>query len=141
MPVRDEKDLESPVSPISPNAPTATNYDKPLPELKDLESHHPPNPQTFPTAVPARKPVPVAKGAAFLYGDATKTPQVSVRELPQSLDWRQFSRRKRIVVAGAVAAVILFALIIGLSVGLTRRNGYARDLFLYSIASSFVYKG
>lgn len=133
----DEKDLESPVSPTSP----ANNYNEPLPGLKELEFHAP---QTFPATVPKRKPVPITNGAGatFQPDDAKKLPIISVREIPPSLDWRRFSRRKRlVVVGGAVAAVILIALVIGLSVGLTRSNGYARDLFLYSIASSLVYKG
>ena len=129
----DEKDIGR-----SPASPSAVDYNKPLPELKDLDFHRPTN---FSTPVPKRKPVPIASGATYENGDGIKNYEASPHAVPQWLNWRQFSRRKRIVVVvGAITAIVLIALIIGLAVGLTVGKGYAPDLFLYSIASSFIYK-
>lgn len=139
MAIPDEKDLERPVSPTSA---ANNNSNKPLPELQKLQF---PSGQRLPTTVPKRKPVPIKNDAdAFAPDDAKNLPIANIREIQisPSLDWRRFLRRKRLlVVGGVVAAVILIALVIGLSVGLTRGNGYARDLFLYSMASSLIYKG
>ena len=64
----------------------------------------------FPSSiVPPRKPLPVSK---------------EVIE-PSPAPWwdvRQFSRRKRIILAAAIVAIVLIALIIGLAVGLTRKK-------------------
>jgi hypothetical protein len=117
----DEEDPASPVSPVSLNHPASANLDKPLPELKEVEFRHPP----YPRNPPRRKPVPIAKPAAT--PNATKPPGPKApghAAIPQWLDWRRFSRRKRFVVVGVVVAVILVALIIGLAVGLTVGEGY-----------------
>ena len=140
MTFADEKDIERHASPNFPNEQSAVDYNRPLPELKELDAQHPPNPQNFSATVPKRKPVPIASGETYENGDGVKNNQTNSRAIPQWLDWRQFSRRRRIIVAGAIIAIILIALIIGLAVGLTVGNKYAPDLFLYSIATSFIYK-
>ncbi|RJE21853.1 riboflavin aldehyde-forming enzyme [Aspergillus sclerotialis] len=121
MSFADEKDIERPVSPISPNSPGAVDHNKPLPELKELDFHHPKN---FSAPVPKRKPVPIAAGANYENGDGIKNYKASPRSIPQWLNWRQFSRRKRIVIVGAITAIVLIALIIGLAVGLTVGKGH-----------------
>lgn len=89
----------------------STDVEKPLPSLCQDASHLP-----F-AGVPKRKPVPIAKAAAM----ATKESSVHPPTKAAWWDWRQFSKKKRLVVtAVAVAVVCLLALIIGLAVGLTR---------------------
>ncbi|PLB40701.1 RlpA-like double-psi beta-barrel domain-containing protein [Aspergillus candidus] len=67
----------------------------------------------FPSSVvPPRKPLPVSK-------------ELKEANAPPPAPWwdvRQFSRRKRIILAAAIAAIVLIALIIGLAVGLTRKK-------------------
>ncbi|RMJ23219.1 riboflavin aldehyde-forming enzyme [Aspergillus sp. HF37] len=124
MAFADEKDpvsLVSPVSPDLPNHPASANLDKRLPELREVEFRHPP----YPRNPPKRKPVPIAKPATT--PNETKSPGPKgpgPTAIPQWLDWRQFSRQKRLIVVGAVAAVILVVLVIGLAVGLTVGNGH-----------------
>lgn len=122
----------SPVSPIASGAPAApqtnhvrktSNLNKPLPDLKEVGSQRPPYSQNHFASVPKRKPVPISKSSE----DATKTPPKGhTFALPQWLNWRLFSRRKRLVVIGVVVAILLIALIIGLAVGLTVGKRYVR---------------
>jgi hypothetical protein len=103
----------------------STDVEKPLPPLCQDASHLP-----F-AAVPKRKPVPVAEvspePAAIATSESTIHAPTKAAWWPGKAawwDWRQFSKKKRLVVAaGAVAVVCLLALIIGLAVGLTRGKG------------------
>ncbi|KAI9928418.1 hypothetical protein ASPWEDRAFT_181996 [Aspergillus wentii DTO 134E9] len=106
----------------------ATNLDKPLPELKVPESHNSLS-QNITTAVPKRKPVPVTKTATAAIPDATAATTVpDVNHVPRRgcLDWRRYSRKKRLLLIGIIiGAVCLIALIIGLAVGLTRGRSHS----------------
>lgn len=93
----------------------STDVEKPLPPLCQDTSHLP-----F-ADVPKRKPVPIAKASPAPAAIATKESNVHPPTKAAWWDWRQFSKKKRLIVAAvAVAVVCLLALIIGLAVGLTR---------------------
>ncbi|KAE8154489.1 RlpA-like double-psi beta-barrel-protein domain-containing protein-containing protein [Aspergillus avenaceus] len=71
-----------------------------------------------PPGVPKRKPVPIPTSTPAIPPTPPQS-QSSPTKLPA---WSQFSRRKRIIILSAVIGVVLLALIIGLSVGLTRHS-------------------
>ncbi|GFF25696.1 allergen Asp f 7 [Aspergillus udagawae] len=100
----------------------STDVEKPPPHLCEDASHLP-----F-AGVPKRKPVPVAE--AFPEPAAIAPKESSVQPPTKAAwsnwNWRQFSKKKRlIVIAIAVTVVCLLALIIGLAVGLTRGKGHS----------------
>ncbi|RLL98664.1 hypothetical protein CFD26_107847 [Aspergillus turcosus] len=100
----------------------STDVEKPLPPLCQDASHLP-----F-SGVPKRKPVPVAEVSSEPAAIATKESNIHppTKAAWWNWNWRQFSKKKRLIVTGvAIAVVCLLALIIGLAVGLTRGKSHS----------------
>ncbi|RHZ63577.1 RlpA-like double-psi beta-barrel domain-containing protein [Aspergillus thermomutatus] len=103
----------------------STDVEKPLPQLCQDASHPPISHVPF-VGVPKRKPVPIAKASPKPAAIATKESSVHPPTKAAWWNWRQFSKKKRMIVtAVAVAVLCLLALILGLAVGLTRGKSHS----------------